>query len=89
MEYHFGGKWITGHSASTVQTPIIAYPNPTSGQLFFSGLQGMTTVHLYDLSGKLMLTQCIAPTETVQLKALPRGMYLWKINDKVGRVVRE
>jgi hypothetical protein len=89
MEYHFGGKWITGHSASSVQTPIIAYPNPTSGQLFFSGLQGMTTVHLYDLSGKLMLTQCIAPTEAVQLKALPRGMYLWKINDKVGRVVRE
>lgn len=88
--YYTNGNYGSGESASfstdeelgvTSQelTGVSIYPNPASTTLNVAGAES-ATVEIYDLLGKLLLTQNnITATESIQISALPTGTYLVKI----------
>jgi hypothetical protein len=58
------------------------YPNPTSNNLFFEwdGQYNIEQVFVYDTQGKLVLTQTVSTSNTVNLSELPNGLYLIRTN---------
>ena len=68
------------------------YPSPCSNTLRFAGLAGPCHVRLYGTDGRLHLEQTLAPGQTVDVAALPAGVYGYVLQGagKVwrGRVVK-
>lgn len=65
-------------NAAAAQT-LEVFPNPARSQVQLRGLpSGLTAIRLYDLSGKLILTQNVSGQDAVLsgLGNLPRGMYV-------------
>ncbi|WP_299390935.1 T9SS type A sorting domain-containing protein [uncultured Gelidibacter sp.] len=65
------------------------YPNPTHGDvnIKISGLTNLSSIHLYDLSGKLLYTETINEgndqnyAKTLNLSDYPSGVYLLQLVD--------
>lgn len=62
-------------------TDLKLYPNPTSGQLYVSGMQEGLTVCLYDNLGRLRLT---GQTPIIDLSSIPSGVYQLMIKTIIG-----
>ncbi|SHG14147.1 RCC1 domain-containing protein [Chryseobacterium vrystaatense] len=66
---------------STKADQLIVYPNPVQDHLTVSFDQKILLVTVYNASGQLVLTKAINDTKgTVDVSALPSGVYLVKIN---------
>ncbi|MFH1118692.1 MAG: T9SS type A sorting domain-containing protein [Bacteroidota bacterium] len=93
FSYQYDEMW--GDSAhyflrAGMGTPIIqtaqirVYPNPTAGMITISGIDHLTTIELYSISGQRI---AILPAEngTIDLSGLHNGIYLLRIiiGDKV------
>ena len=62
------------------------YPNPVADKLFIVSNQCISSVEIYDLSGKLILsTKNIA--DCVDVSALDAGQYIIRLNSEDGRVL--
>ncbi len=61
----------------------VAFPNPTSGILNFSGFSEVNNIKIVDLSGRIILDKKINSTEeaNVNVSELQSGVYLAIIND--------
>jgi surface protein len=69
------------------QLDISIYPNPTNDKLFIQGLLNTSKVSIYNVLGKLVLSQTI-PKE-IDVKQLSKGIYILKIIDEQKETVRK
>lgn len=68
---------------------ITLYPNPTTGQLFIEGITGDASVEVYDLNGKLLLTEKnMSPEGSLSLEALSGKVFMIKILEN-GRSMQQ
>jgi hypothetical protein len=72
------------------QNVVMTYPNPTSGMLYFSvPFETATTLHVYDMTGKIVSTVSMATGQTsIDLSVLESGMYIGRVtnNDKTYNI---
>ena len=61
------------------QLDISIYPNPTNDKLFIQGLSSSSRVSIYNVLGKLVLSQTIS--KEIDVKQLSKGIYILKIID--------
>jgi PKD repeat protein len=63
-----------------ISSIITIYPNPTQGTIFVSAKDRIKEIYLYDISGRLCLTQSASnPSIEIDCKILSKGMYIIKI----------
>jgi len=68
-------------------TNISIYPNPTNDKLFIQGLSDATKVSIYNVLGKLVLSQTIS--KEIDVNNLQSGIYIIKITDEQKEIVRK
>ena len=66
---------------------VSIYPNPTSGRIYFSGLQDKTKIEVFSIEGKL-LKQFNAIEDYIDLD-LPSGLYLLKLKNDNGSITKK
>jgi alpha-galactosidase len=67
---------------------LILYPNPVKNELILNNLSINSTLEIYDLSGrKIMSSTCLNSYELINVSKFPTGMYIIKNSDKT--TVRE
>jgi hypothetical protein len=93
-----GGPLLTDSSTTTKNITISVYPNPFSNQITISCKNDVDingkTIKLFDVTGKLFLTQIIATQKTsINVSNLPSGMYFLKVEGgsepKVFRLIKQ
>lgn len=70
------------------------YPNPVTDFIQFSGLNGITKIELYNLSGKLVdINSRYSAPSRIDIHTLPKGIYILKVHNKngveVGKFIKE
>ncbi len=68
-----GSTGITQHEKDTRDF----YPNPANEQLFFN--ENISSMELYDLSGKIVLSRKITGKTALTLSSLPEGIYFIRL----------
>jgi len=63
------------------------YPNPTDNTLFIKGNKNLMNVSVYNMLGKEVLSKM--NTNNIDVKVLPKGIYIIKISDDVGQIYRK
>ena len=58
---------------------VSVWPNPTSGQISFSGIEPIQKVDVYNSMGDLVMDQTFVSSRRMDLSTLPAGFYLLKI----------
>ena len=76
-----GGPREVAHSVAPV-----AYPNPTSGQVQFRGLDRPGQLRLFTTAGSLALDAHILPDQALDLTGLAPGLYLYRLTVADGKV---
>jgi len=66
---------------------VSLYPNPTENTLFISGNESPIAVAIYNVLGKEVLS--IKNTNTINVQALPSGVYTIRISDGVRQTNRK
>jgi surface protein len=69
------------------QLNISIYPNPTNDKLFIQGLSSSSKVLIYNVLGKLVLSQTIS--KEIDVKQLSKGIYILKIIDEQNETTRK
>lgn len=80
---------VHGNPAAIAELTTIswdAYPNPTSGDIHINSSTSLTSVSVYELSGKLLLNKSISGNEhNIQLNDLNSGVYLLEVTSENGK----
>ncbi len=63
------------------------FPNPTDNILFIRGNKNLMNVSVYNMLGKEVLSKI--NTNNIDVKVLPKGVYIIKISDDVGQINRK
>jgi hypothetical protein len=80
---------ITGINPIGNQEILIhIYPNPATNTLYIDGLTGINTAEVYDISGKLLLSEH-DKTNQINIRSLAKGLYFIKLTTEEGSVVRK
>jgi hypothetical protein len=69
---------------STLNKEISIYPNPTKGQLTIEGVEGIESVRILTMDGKVMQT-IATNSNTISVEALPQGIYTIEVMTTEGR----
>ena len=73
--------------AISFKNNISLYPNPVNG-LLNSGLKKGESMHLYDLSGRLVFSTTInSKYQTIDLSGLQNGIYVYMMKDDNGQII--
>lgn len=72
--------FIKGASAEAIRPT----PNPSSESVVFHGLSKAETVVISDISGRVLMVERVEPGETLGVSHLPAGLYIWRLQGKVG-----
>jgi hypothetical protein len=96
VDNHFGNNWevlmldeIVGIKDLREELKLQVYPNPTSGIVYFSGLNNENTrLDIYNLSGvKVMSLEINSYNSQLNLSNLPQGVYLLRFGSISQRIV--
>ena len=68
-------------------TNVSIYPNPVIDKLFIKGLSSSSKVSIYNVLGKLVLSQTIS--KEIDVKQLSKGIYILKIIDEQKETTRK
>ncbi len=68
---------------------IDIYPNFVSDKFKINGINEACRICIFDLNGKVLLTNEIKPNEYVSINSFAKGEYLVKISTRVGWVTRK
>jgi len=68
---------------------IELYPNPSSGELHFSGNEVVLTIEIFDVNGKIVLTERLDSTETINLGSLENGIYTVRLKSDAAVSVKK
>lgn len=71
--------------AASSKSDFELYPNPTDGFVTISTPQE-GTLRLFDATGRLVQTQEIRESATLDVSALPRGLYICTFQDAGGNI---
>ncbi|MEA4983088.1 MAG: T9SS type A sorting domain-containing protein [Paludibacter sp.] len=71
-----------------VTDAVLLYPNPVTDGFYVNVGDKTTTISIFNLSGNLVLTQQINSKSYINTKHLEQGVYLIKIDEMVGRLVK-
>lgn len=63
------------NSANAVTEKVLIYPQPTTGDLYISGIFSGEDIEVYDLHGRLLATQIYSEGQPINLHSLPKGLY--------------
>jgi hypothetical protein len=74
IEFH--GFSYNRINVENVKNSILLYPNPVLDYIFISDLQNWDTYKIIDLSGKVLMEECIYSIASIDVNNLRRGMYL-------------
>lgn len=86
--YQSADQWkdfsnIVEFDATAVNNPnntsLKVYYNQATGSLQLNGIDSSVSISVYDLKGRLCLNRTIMANEAINMKSLPRGMYLIKV----------
>jgi hypothetical protein len=67
---------------------ISIYPNPVTDNFRISGIDGIVSITVSDISGKTVWKQTVAPNEPVSVNQLPKGVYIVNVNGKAIKIVK-
>lgn len=87
MRPYFGIRaMVNNQPAAEISTLTTVYPNPAVSEFFISPVQGIIfrSVEIMDMSGRLIFKQRLSENEAVDVRELPKGLYLIKINTSHG-----
>ena len=73
-----GQRYVDGNLglSSNDLDQIIIYPNPAVNEIIFRDLKIETTILVYDINGKLILTKVVTPTKnTINVSSFAQGSY--------------
>ena len=73
---------------ATDLTNVSLYPNLASATLYFGGQAKQSTAEVYDISGKLLLTQPLK-SDQMDITGLVKGLYFIKISSAEGSVIKK
>ena len=68
---------------------IHLYPNPVTDNFHINGIEGIGTIMLSDLNGKILITKQVTDKENILISTLPKGVYILKLTTNVGTVERK
>jgi len=68
-----------------VESTFKIFPNPAHNEISISGVIPESVI-VYDLMGRIVLSEYNSETNTINVKNLPKGMYLIKITTSDGKV---
>lgn len=68
---------------------INIFPNPVSDSFNVSGLDGLSSVILTDINGKIILSKKISSSDLISTSALPKGLYVVKLFTRDGNAIRK
>ncbi len=77
---------LGGPRELTQSVAPVAFPNPTSGQVQFRGLDRPGQLRLYTTAGSLALDAPILPEQALDLTGLAPGLYLYRLTVADGKV---
>lgn len=66
---------------------ISVAPNPAASFFAVSGIEKPCGMSITDLSGKKIMEKTVLPNEKISVSALPKGIYLVKVNNKTAKLV--
>lgn len=78
--YPFGKGSVTTKTGEIKVRNIQVYPNPSTDYIMISGLQEVSDISIFDMSGKLVLRTKSAGK--VDISGLDNGLYLLRIGDE-------
>ncbi len=85
--------WVSKKEKIRNQTIISAFPNPTTKEIRFRGLQGSFQIWLYSSEGKLVLCKKTVADMPLHIETLAPGLYSYRIKQGdlwySGRVMKE
>ena len=68
---------------STLNSQLMAYPNPCRDQLYIDGIEDGEIVNIYNLQGQMVMTQIVVnKNEPLQISSLSAGIYVVKHKNK-------
>jgi hypothetical protein len=79
---------ITTTATQQIKDNITIYPNPVINNFNISGLSAPQTLQLFDLNGKLILSQQV-DNGTVPASFLQTGIYILKIGDFETKIIKK
>lgn len=81
--YYYSEHNIT-HINNIPEKHISVYPNPAIEYILFdlANSSSSATVELYDLQGKKVLEQKLTENRQVAVSNLPKGLYMYKLNNR-------
>jgi uncharacterized repeat protein (TIGR02543 family) len=79
---------ITTGMEETSQAGVTLYPNPCQNSFVVNTAGEATILYLYDVNGKLALSQPIQDKSTVDVSALSKGIYVVKIDGKSYKLIK-
>ena len=62
--------------------PITIFPNPTSGLIFFSGIDTQVKCSVFSISGKKLFEKTVSNEKSLDLSVLKKGLYFIKIQHR-------
>jgi len=71
------------------ETAINMYPNPTIDGFYINVSDDTTTLSIFDLEGRLVLTQKITGKTYIDVSALQPGIYIVKANGLTEKLVKK
>nr|NQU88875.1 T9SS type A sorting domain-containing protein [Bacteroidota bacterium] len=81
---------ISGAGVNAFQNEVISiYPNPTSGEFIIEGVRSLSQVEFSTVAGEQISSHQISNDKTFDLGDLPKGLYLVKITNENGTIIRK
>ena len=78
---NFGQPWSAALSTQTpIENKVAVYPNPASDYLIVSGLEGISKIEIYTITGQLVQTENFENEIRINID-LNAGMYLVKVTN--------
>ena len=100
IQFNYENQILQRNSTVTKDTTILSvndgakeemkiYPNPVKDRLSVSGINKDQPYEILSIDGKLIKTGKYSSTKTIEVQALPKGVYLLKVSNQNLKFIKE
>src|SRR5690606_12645120 len=83
--YEFGAGSPTFAMGNIARNDLSVYPNPTSGAVWVTDLDGPATFEVYNISGQMVHSgRIVSNQQKISLKSVVSGSYILKLTTQKG-----